>query len=149
MASRIAVVGIQLVKDRTLNYAWGRKVGCADDAALLLHTYLGEQDREHFVVLLLDTKHMVRAVHTVAIGSLDTCIVHPREVFKPAVLANAAAMILCHNPSGDPTPSQEDLKVTERLVAAGKTLGIEVLDHIILGDGYRYLSLREKGCMTA
>lgn len=142
---RIAVAGIKLVTERTLNYAWGRKIGSPEDAAMLFKAYLGEQDREHFVMAMLDTKHTVRALHTVSIGSLDASIAHPREVYKPAVLANSASIIVCHNhPSGDPDPSQEDLSVTERLVAAGKVLGIAMLDHVILGER-RYVSLRERG----
>ncbi len=145
---RINVVGIQLVKERTMNYAYGRKIGSPHDAARLLADYLDEQDREHFVVLISDTKHQVQAIHTVAVGSLNACIVHPREVFKPAVLNNAAAIVVCHNhPSGDPAPSQEDIDVTKRLVEAGQILGIEVLDHIILGANNQYVSLREKGHM--
>ena len=85
------------------------------------------------------------AIETVSVGSLNSSIVHPREVFKNPLKRSAAALVLVHNhPSGDPAPSREDLDVTKRLVEAGKILGIEVLDHIIIGD-QRYISLKEEG----
>jgi DNA repair protein RadC len=98
-------------------------------------------------VALLDRKNRVIGINTVAIGSLTASVVHPREVMKPAILSNAAAIILCHNhPSGDPQPSQEDRVLTQRLVEAGKLLGISVLDHLIIGDGTQaYVSCAEQG----
>jgi len=99
--------------------------------------------RETFQVLLLDGKHRLKRQETVSIGTLTTSLVHPREVFRPAVREAAAAVICAHNhPSGDPHPSTEDLEVTRRLLDAGRTLGIPLLDHVILGEG-RYVSLRE------
>lgn len=90
--------------------------------------------REHFVVLLLNARHEVNAIETVSIGSLNASIVHPREVFLPAVLHSAASIVLCHNhPSGDPEPSEEDLSITRRLVEVGELLGIGVIDHVVLG----------------
>ena len=102
-------------------------------------------DQERFVVACLDTKNRVQSVVMITIGTLDASLVHPREVFKPAILEGSSSIILSHNhPSGDSTPSGEDHKVTERLTEAGKLLGIEVLDHIIHGDGSNeVLSLRE------
>jgi DNA repair protein RadC len=100
---------------------------------------------EVFIVLCLTTKCHVIAYHEVGRGTLDTVLVNPREVFKAAVLANAAAIVVAHNhPSGDPTPSPDDMDVTRRLAAAGGVLGIAVLDHIIVGDG-RYYSFKEGG----
>jgi DNA repair protein RadC len=96
-------------------------------------------------ILCLTTKHRVIAYHEVSRGTLDATLVHPREVFKVALLANAAAIILTHNhPSGDPSPSPDDVQLTRRLVEAGVLLGVEVLDHIIVGDG-RYYSFQEVG----
>jgi DNA repair protein RadC len=96
-------------------------------------------DREKFIVLLLDAKHRMIGVTTVSIGSLTASIVHPREVFKPAIAGNAAAVILAHNhPSGDPAPSLEDVELTSRLREAGELLGIRVLDHVILAEGSHY-----------
>lgn len=104
-------------------------------------------DREHFMVVGLDAKHAVIGVNTVSIGSVTLSIVHPREVFKPAILMNANAVILAHNhPSGDATPSQEDRALTRRLKDAGELLGITVLDHVVLGDG-RYYSFADHGTL--
>jgi DNA repair protein RadC len=101
--------------------------------------------REHFLVLLLNARHECTGVDTVSIGSLNASIVHPREVFNPAVLASAAAIVLAHNhPSGDPEPSEEDLSITKRLVECGELLGISVLDHIIVaGRGLASLRARQ------
>jgi DNA repair protein RadC len=89
--------------------------------------------REHFAVLLLNARHEVKAWETISIGSLNASIVHPREVFRSAVLASAASIVLVHNhPSGDPEPSEEDRSITKRLVEAGELLGIGVLDHVIV-----------------
>ncbi|KUK35755.1 MAG: DNA repair protein RadC [Thermacetogenium phaeum] len=102
-------------------------------------------DREHFRVILLNTKNRVLGVETVSIGSLNSSLVHPREVFKSAVQRSAAGVILVHNhPSGDPTPSSEDIEITRRLSDAGRVIGIEVLDHIIIGD-HLFVSFKEKG----
>ena len=103
--------------------------------------------RNRFLVLCLATKLHVIAYHEVGRGTLDTVLVHPREVFKAALLANAAAIVVAHNhPSGDPSPSPDDRDMTRRLVAAGGVLGIAVLDHIIVGDG-GYYSFKESGLM--
>ena len=102
-------------------------------------------DQEKFVVACLDTKNRVQCVVVVTIGTLDASLVHPREVFKPAIIEGASAVVLSHNhPSGDTTPSREDHTVTDRLTEAGKLLGITVLDHIIHGDGTGHVcSIRE------
>ena len=104
------------------------------------------RDREVFSALLLNAKNcLIRAV-TVSVGTLTASLVHPREVFKAAVRHSAASIILVHNhPSGDPTPSGEDIEVTEKLVEAGNVLGIDLLDHVILGSKGRFESLRETG----
>lgn len=101
--------------------------------------------QEHFVCLYLNTKNQVLHKRTVFIGSLNASIVHPREVFKEAFRRSAASIICLHNhPSGDPSPSREDIDVTKRLVECGKIMGVEVLDHIIIGE-HKYVSLKEKG----
>jgi DNA repair protein RadC len=100
--------------------------------------------REHFLVICLDTRNRLINCKPVSIGSLDTSIVHPREVFKEAVSSSAASVIFVHNhPSGDPEPSKEDVELTKRLVEAGEIIGIDVLDHIIVCDK-NYLSLKAK-----
>jgi DNA repair protein RadC len=117
----------------------------ATDVARVLVPEFGLKPVEHFGVLLLDTKHQVLRTRLVSVGTLDASIVHPREVFRDATVAGAAAVILFHNhPSGDPRPSGEDLALTRRLMNAGDIMGIAVLDHLILVErGFR--SLRESG----
>ena len=115
------------------------------DCAAVLTALLQEEPCEVFAILCLTTKHRVIAYHEVSRGSLDMTIVHPREVFKAALLANASAIILCHNPpSGDPSPSVDDCVLTRRLRSAGEILGIDVLDHVVIGDG-RYVSFTDTG----
>ncbi len=96
---------------------------------------LRKESREHFLVLLLNARHEVLGKETVSVGSLNASIVHPREVFKPAIVTSAAAVVLVHNhPSGDPEPSEEDVSITKRLVQVGELLGIGVLDHVIVAS---------------
>ncbi|MDB5053462.1 MAG: repair protein RadC [Bacilli bacterium] len=117
------------------------------DVASYLMEDLRYLQKEHFVCLFLNTKNHVIAQETLSIGSLNASIVHPREVFRAAIKRSSAAIICVHNhPSGDPTPSPEDIQITARLVEAGQIIGIEVLDHIILGD-QNFISLKEKGFM--
>lgn len=117
------------------------------DVANLLMPELRDAKKEHLKSLLLSTKNQVLRIHTVSVGILDSSLVHPREVFKDAIVASAAAIIVAHNhPSGDPTPSAEDRRITQRLAEAGQILGIELLDHIILGDN-RFVSLKERGVL--
>jgi DNA repair protein RadC len=101
--------------------------------------------KEYLKIIMLNTKNIVIKVTDVSMGSLNSSIVHPREVFVEAIKCSSASIIICHNhPSGDPTPSKEDINITNRLKECGKLLGIEVLDHIIIGNG-TYISLKEKG----
>jgi len=111
------------------------------------HGGLRDKKREMFLVVLLDARHRVMREEVVSEGSLTSSIVHPREVFMPAVRESAGAVVLVHNhPSGDPSPSDEDVAVTRRLVHASELLGIRVLDHVIVGDG-RYASFKEAGLL--
>ena len=115
------------------------------DAAALLQTEMSLLEQEHLRTLLLDTKNRVLASPTISIGSLNANHVRIGELFREAIRANCAAIIIAHNhPSGDPTPSPEDVQVTRQIVEAGKMLDIEVLDHLIIGN-YRYVSLKERG----
>lgn len=115
------------------------------DVSKLLGERLRYLDREHFLAVLLDTKNQLLGTELVSVGSLDTSLVHPREVFKAAVRRSASSVILAHNhPSGDPTPSSADVTCTRRLAEAGEVLGITVLDHVIIGHG-SYVSFRERG----
>ena len=123
----------------------GRALGRPSEAASALMALLQDEPSEVFVILCLTTKFHVIAYHEVGRGTLDTVLVNPREVFKAALLANAAAIVVAHNhPSGDPTPSPDDFDVTRRLAAAGDVLGVPMLDHLVIGDG-RYYSFKEAG----
>jgi len=115
------------------------------DGANFVMESMRHLNQEHLIVLFLDTINRIIHKQTIFIGSLNASIVHPREIFREAVKRSAASIICVHNhPSGDPTPSQEDIQVTKRLVEAGKIMGIELLDHIIIGN-QKYVSLKEKG----
>ncbi|WP_181873153.1 RadC family protein [Fontibacillus phaseoli] len=117
------------------------------DAADLLMEQLRYLQKEHFVCLFLNTKNHIIAQETLSIGSLNASIVHPREVFRSAIKCSSASVVCAHNhPSGDPTPSPEDIRMTERLCKAGDIVGIDVLDHIVIGDG-KFVSLKEQGLM--
>jgi len=118
-----------------------------EDAASYLMTDMTSLNQEHFVVLFMNVKNEVLHKQTIFIGSLNSAIVHPREIFREAVKRSAASIICAHNhPSGSPSPSPEDIEVTKRLVDAGALMGIEVLDHVIIGD-HQFISLKEKGYM--
>lgn len=117
------------------------------DVFVLIGEDLRYLQKEHFVCLFLNTKNQVIATETLSMGSLNASIVHPREVFLAAIKRSSASLICAHNhPSGDPKPSPEDLDITRRLTEAGELLGIDVLDHVIIGDG-TYYSLKENGCL--
>lgn len=114
------------------------------DVSNLLMEEMRYLKKEYFKIIMLDTKNKIIAIENISIGSLNSSIVHPREVFKEAIKRSSASIILVHNhPSGDPTQSKEDISITKRLVESGDILGIKVLDHIILGDN-RYTSLKER-----
>ena len=114
------------------------------DMADMFKSYLDGADREHFVIAMLDRKGNILGLNTVSIGSISSSIVHPREVFKPAIVIGASSIVLAHNhPSGDTSPSREDIDITHKLVEGGKILNIEILDHVIIGDSY--YSFKERG----
>ncbi|MBM7606942.1 DNA repair protein RadC [Lysinibacillus composti] len=117
------------------------------DAADYLIPEMSSLRQEHFVVLFLNVKNQILHKQTIFIGSLNSSIVHPREIFREAVKRSAASIICAHNhPSGVPTPSPEDIEVTKRLLEAGFIIGIELIDHVIIGD-HQFISLKEKGYM--
>lgn len=143
--SRIRELTIQYRPHPSGAYADDRRIKDAQDAAAILRPLLEHHPHELCVMLLLDTKHKLLGVHTVAQGGLSEAVVDPKVVFRAALLTNSPAFVLGHNhPSGDPTPSPEDLDLTIRLMAGGKLLGVEMLDHLIIGDG-RFISLQETG----
>ena len=121
------------------------RLGTPRQLAAYLLPQFGARRVEQFGIVMLDTKHRMIRITIVSVGSLDTTVVHPREVFREAAAASAAAIVLFHNhPSGDPTPSEDDLLLTSRMVNAGEVMGIDVLDHLILAD-QRYYSIVESG----
>ena len=133
---KIENVRIKLVKESAGLYC-SNYISSPEDATEIAAKFFEDMnsDREVFSVILLDVKNRVIGINVVSIGSLSASVVHPREVFKAAILANAASIILTHNhPSGDPAPSKEDISITARLVQAGRLMDIPVLDHIIIGD---------------
>jgi len=123
-------------------------ISTPEDVVDLCAPQLRGLDREHFWALTLNTKNRLLRMVEVSVGSLNASIVHPRELFKDAVRVSAASVVIVHNhPSGDPTPSGADIQLTRRLVKAGDVLGIEVLDHVVIGDGGEHSSLRDLGLM--
>jgi DNA repair protein RadC len=148
LAGALPVYRIQLVEAGRIKSP-SVQLRSSFDAARLLQDYLHDVDREHFVVLLLNRKNRCIGLNTVSIGSLTSAVVHPREVFKAAILANASAIICGHNhPSGDTEPSGEDRALTSRLAEGGKLLGIDVLDHVIVGHGNAsYYSFADQNCL--
>jgi len=118
---------------------------CPQDVAGLLMEEMRYLKKEHMKLVLLNVKCNLISVEEISVGSLNASIVHPREVFNPAIRKSSASIIMVHNhPSGDPSPSSEDISITARIAEAGKLIGIELVDHIIIGDG-KYVSMKEKG----
>ncbi|WP_155590038.1 JAB domain-containing protein [Lysinibacillus cavernae] len=143
-AKRINIVQIKLIRERSIMYK-DRKIRSPQNAYEIIRDFLGDNDREHFVVLCLDTKNQPTCIQTVHIGSINASIVHPREVVKSAILSNAASIIVAHNhPSNVAIPSAEDIEVTNRLKEASNIIGIELLDHLIICED-SFLSLKESG----
>ncbi len=133
---------VTLVHEGTHEY-FGTALNNSEKVANIAREILNNQPKEQFWIFLLDTKNKIIGMTMISQGTLNSSLVHPREVYQPAILANASAIIAVHNhPSGDTTPSREDLGVTSRLIKAGDILGIKLLDHVIIGDGY--VSLRER-----
>lgn len=123
------------------------KINCPLDAAELVMEEMRHLRKEHLRVIFLNTKNIVLEIKDISMGSLNSSVVHPREIFSEAIRKSSASIIVCHNhPSGDPTQSQEDINITKRLYEVGKIIGIELLDHIIIGDNC-YVSLKEKGIL--
>ncbi|KGM45552.1 DNA repair protein RadC [Neobacillus niacini] len=128
-----------------LNYTDRYVIRSPEDGANYVMNDMRFLSQEHFVCLYLNTKNQVLHKQTIFIGSLNASIVHPREVFREALKRSSASIICLHNhPSGDPSPSREDIEVTKRLVECGKMIGIDVLDHLIIGEN-KFVSLKEKG----
>jgi len=144
---RITKYQLKLVKENSGNYNINKQIRNPLDAKEAINTVLdlNNEHIEKFGILALDTRNNIIGIHIISMGSLNASIVHPREVFKAAILNNANSIILFHNhPSGDTTPSGADISVTKMLVEAGKVMQVDVYDHIIVGDN-NYCSLKEMG----
>lgn len=140
----ISVTSIRMVRDRSVKYG-GAKVTCADDVYRLFDGLLGDLDREAVWVLCRDVRGGITCISQVSVGTNGECIVSPAEVLKIALLSNAASFVLVHNhPSGDPSPSPEDIRITDRVGASAAIVGVHMNDHVIIGDGYFY-SFSEEG----
>lgn len=132
-------VRLQLVREQSTPYT----VSGPSDIVTILTQYLQNQDREHLVAVLMDSQGQVNGIYTISIGDSCSSIANSREIFKAAIMTNACSIVLAHNhPSGLCKPSHEDIVVTEKVIQAGKILQIEVLDHVIIGNG-NYFSMRE------
>lgn len=141
---RLNVVTLKMVREKTLPYKTN-VIKSPLDVVELAREYIQNADREILGLVCLDTKNRITALHTISVGTLNSSLVHPRECFKIAIAANAASCVLFHNhPSNDCTPSIEDRNVTERIKKSGELLGIELLDHLIVGETNHY-SMKEKG----
>lgn len=142
--NRINIVTVKMEKIKSM-LVDNKQISSPKDVFPIVQNYLNGADREHLVLITLNTKNVINSISTVSIGSLNSSVVHPREVFKPAILSNAASIIMAHNhPSGNVEPSKEDINISHRIKEASKILGIELLDHIIVGYD-KFTSLREKG----
>lgn len=131
---KIPVFRVCLVRDGAVTLPSEYKADHSENAARVLRKYLAREDREHFVVLALNNENQIIGVHTASIGTMGSCQIGVREVFKFALLSNAAAVIVGHNhPSGNQVPSEDDIGATKALVRAGETMGIPIVDHIVLG----------------
>jgi len=146
-AKRVNIVSLRMVKEGSILYDV-RRVSSPSEAAGLGRKFLEEADREQVIVCCLDTKNQPVSMNVVSLGTINSSLVHPREVFKTAILSNAASIILFHNhPSGDPEPSTEDINISKRIKEVGELVGIAMLDHIIIGSEDSFCSLKEKGLL--
>lgn len=137
----------RLVREAHFTFPERTQVQTPADVAAVLRAYFEDRDREEFIVCLLDTANTLVGLSCTSVGGLAAAIVEPRQVFKVAILANAAALILAHNhPSGNPEPSREDVRLTRQLSEAGALMGIPVHDHLIITD-HGYTSLTERGVL--
>lgn len=143
MKKRIDLVKVKMVRESSVMYGT-RELNSPSKIADLCKTFLEDCDRENLILVCLNTKLNPTCVSTISVGSLDSSVAHPREIFKTAILSNSAYIVLAHNhPSGNSKPSKEDINITVRVKEGGKILGIQLLDHIIIGDN-EYTSLKEE-----
>lgn len=144
----VNLYSLKLVKESSVKYETDKLINSPAAAAEYFKKIfdIGNRPNEIFAILALTAKNKLAGAHMISQGTVNNANVHPREVYKCAILNNATAIVLGHNhPSGDLSPSREDIETTKRLILAGKIIGIDVLDHIIMGDSNNYMSLREQG----
>lgn len=145
--SHLPLYTTRLVCEQNFPFCDRVQVNSPEDAAIFLRDYFADKDREEMILVLLDTANTIFGLSQVSVGGLAASIVEPRQIFKVAVLANAAAVILAHqHPSQNPEPSREDIRITRQLVEAGKLMGIPIHDHLVIA-GDTYTSLAERGLM--
>lgn len=143
MNKRVDIVTLKMVKDHSINVE-PRQITCAADASKLIKNQIGSMDREAFILICLNAKSEPTNIGVIHIGTLTMAMIHPREIYKMAILSNAGSIIIGHNhPSGNVEPSLQDYEVTKRIVYAGGLVGIEVLDHIIVSEDDKMFSLRK------
>ena len=146
--NELPLLTTRLVCETRLPFSNRIQVSTPEEVVPILQDYFRDKDREEFLIVLLNMANVIVGLSQISVGGLAASIVEPRQVFKVAILANAAAIILCHNhPSGNPEPSREDIRITRQLVDAGKLMGIPVHDHLIIA-GDTYTSLAERGLMS-
>lgn len=149
-ADRVPGLRVSLVRDAgATSPAYGQSADTPAKLATIAATFIpAGEEREHFIAVYLDARSKVKGVSVVSIGTLSASLVHPREVFRPAIVAGAAAVVVAHNhPSGDVSPSPEDKDATRRLQRAGELLGVPLLEHLILSEGAAYFSFKERGLL--
>ncbi|MDO8725917.1 MAG: DNA repair protein RadC [Candidatus Methanoperedens sp.] len=141
------MIKVKSLEVREIEYTYDKrpKINSMDDVVRIVKPMIADPNKEFFMALYLNTKNGVLKQEVISIGSLNANIVHPREIFKAACMISASSIIVAHNhPSGDPTPSREDIEITKKLHEAGKMMGIELLDHVIIGYD-RYYGFKESG----
>ena len=145
--TELNLVSLRIVKEASLREQYG-KVSSPADVRALVQSIIGSNDRESFGVICLDTKNQPTNISIVSIGTLNSSMVHPREVFKTAILSNSAGIILFHNhPSGNTSPSNSDIEITKQLEEVGQIIGIKVIDHLIVAEE-GYLSMKEENLLS-
>ena len=145
---RINVYSLRQVKEKSGLYEVDKTIRKPEDAVIAVNAVLElqEQAQEVFGILTLNTKNVIVGVHVISTGTIDASMSHPREVFKAALLNNAASIILFHNhPSGQTDPSRADVEITKRMMEAGELMGVTVLDHVVVGDSGQFTSLKQAG----
>jgi DNA repair protein RadC len=141
------MIKVKSLEVREIEYSYEQrpKINSMDDVVRVVKPMIADANKEFFIALFLNTKNGVLKQEIISIGSLNANVVHPREIFKTACMISASSIIVAHNhPSGDPTPSREDIEITKKIYEAGKMMGIEVLDHVIIGYDRNY-GFKESG----